>query len=92
MLIVEEKGKFFGTNNETVSSSLVHVATHFIIHAMPEVQKSDLEIKLQSMGFKLKDSISNGTYIVALQDKPTIETHFTQKATLEQLNNLVDGV
>jgi subtilisin family serine protease len=92
MLIVEEKGKFFGTNNETVTSSLVQVATHFIVHATPGVKKDELEIKLQSMGFKLKDSISNGTYIVALQDKPTIETHFTQKAALEQLNNLVDGV
>ena len=92
MLIVEEKGKFFGTNNETVSSSLVHVATHFIVHAMPDVQKSELEVKVQSMGFELKDSISKGTYIVALQDKPTIKTHFTKKAALEQLNNLVDGV
>ena len=92
MLIIEEKGKFFGTNNETVTSSLVQVATHFIVHATPGVKKDELEIKLQSMGFKLKGSISNGTYIVALQDKPTIETHFTQKATLEQLNNLVDGV
>ena len=63
-LIVEEKGEFFGTVNESVKSSKIHVATHFIVHLLPGFKDSEFQNKLFELGCSLEGSIGERTFII----------------------------
>ena len=91
-LIVEEKGEFLGTDNETVKSSNVYVATHFIVHLLPGAKDSEFQSKLIELGCSLESSIGNRTFIISTGNEISIESHYTKKSELQKLNGYVDIV
>ena len=91
-LIVEERGEFFGTVNETVKSSKIHVATHFIVHLLPGFKDSEFQNKLLELGCSLESSIGERTFIISTGNEISIESHYVKKSELEKLNGYVDIV
>ena len=92
MMMIEEKGEFFGKPNENVQSANAHVATHFMLQVRPGINLLKLEEKIVSLGCVIGEKLKDETFIVNLNQEASIDEHFAVKEALTDLTDLIEVV
>ena len=92
MMMIEEKGEFFGKPNENVESVNAHVATHFMLQVRPGINLLKLEEKIVSLGCVIGEKLTDETFIVNLNQEASIDEHFAVKEALTDLTDLIEVV
>jgi subtilisin family serine protease len=92
LMILEEKGTKFGQTDEEVTTANAHVATHFMLQVVPGTNLVALEEKLSVLGCKIADKLTDESFIVEINQDPTIDEHYAVKEALEGIQEYVDVV
>jgi len=92
LMILEEKGTEFGQAEEEVTIANAHVATHFMLQVVPGTNLVALEEKLSTLGCNIADKLTDESFIVQINQDPTIDEYYAVKEALEGIQEYVDVV
>ena len=91
-MMVEEKGRSFNQATESVESVQAQVATHLILQVRPDVDLFEFENRLASLSLSIKEKLSEGNFIVSLNNPSNLDEVITKQNAIEQLHEFVEFV
>ena len=91
-MMVEEKGRSFNQATESVESVQAQVATHLILQVRPDVDLFEFENRLASLNLSIKEKLSEGNFIVSLNNPSSLDEVITKQNAIEQLDEFVEVV
>jgi len=88
-MMVQEKGQSFNQATESVESVQAQVATHLILQVRPDVDLFEFENRLASLNLSIKEKLSEGNFIVSLNNPSSLDEVITKQNAIEQLDEFV---